>query len=157
MRPDKKDYGAPGFWPGGKIGKPERFETPVPLTRAQLLRLRDEFYETRTEGHLEVWAAIRSAAHSQESGDDELAYAIIQAAGILPAEVGSAGEGLGEPIAPSDQGLGYLFGMFCGCFWQPYKHYRTLERVYDFRGFLYEVPKECIATPANLVPESCEQ
>lgn len=151
MRPGKKEYGAVSFWPGGKIGTPGPFDTQTPLSKAQLSRLRDEFFETRTEGHLEMWAAIRSAAHAQEAGDDELAYAIIQATAIIPAEVGPDKQGLGERIPRSEQGCGYLFGALCGCIWQPYKHYRTLERVYDPHGFLYEVPKECIATPANLV------
>jgi len=153
MTLEKKEYGAPGFWPGSMIGRVHAFETPAPLTRAQLDRLRDEFFETRTEGHLEIWTAIRAASHAQEAGDDELAYAIITAVGILPAEVGPAGEGLGERIPFAEQPLDRLLGMICGCCFPAFTRYRTLERVYDQRGFLYETPKECIATPSNVLPD----
>jgi len=59
----------------------EPWSTPSPVSRAQVLRRRDEFWDTSPsyEGRAEIWQALRLACDSE---DDELAYAIIDSANI---------------------------------------------------------------------------
>jgi len=47
-------------------------------------RLREEFWETRTEGQPEMWLALRAAV---EAEDDGLRVEILRAAGLRPASL----------------------------------------------------------------------
>ncbi|ELT93596.1 hypothetical protein CAPTEDRAFT_211288 [Capitella teleta] len=65
-----------------------KWKSDVPLTDGQLRSKRDEFWETAPafEGRKEIWDALRAASCALESGDHQLAQAIVDGASIsLPA------------------------------------------------------------------------
>ncbi|KAJ2313871.1 Ubiquitin domain-containing protein 2 [Coemansia sp. RSA 2705] len=64
------------------FGHLERWNSEEPLTRSQLERKREEFWDTAPayEGRAEVWQAVRLAC---ESDDVELALAVLQSAGAV--------------------------------------------------------------------------
>ncbi|GER53969.1 NHL domain-containing protein [Striga asiatica] len=64
-----------------KIRKPKAWKHPQPITRSQLIQLREEFWDTAPHygGTKEIWDALREAAES----DITLAQAILDSAGIL--------------------------------------------------------------------------
>lgn len=60
----------------------------MPLTDGQLRSKRDEFWDTAPafEGRKEIWDALKAAAYALETGDHQLAQAIVDGASIsLPA------------------------------------------------------------------------
>ncbi|KAL3520086.1 hypothetical protein ACH5RR_018235 [Cinchona calisaya] len=67
--------------PVKKIRKPKPWKHSEPITRAQLVQMRDEFWDTAPHygGQEEIWDALRAAAE----GDLTLAQAIIDSAGII--------------------------------------------------------------------------
>ncbi|GJQ09105.1 hypothetical protein GpartN1_g896.t1 [Galdieria partita] len=63
--------------------KPWKAEPPFgPLTETELKRMREEFWDTRTEGRQEMWQALKAAA---ETTEDTLRNEIVKAAGLTPA------------------------------------------------------------------------
>ncbi|XP_035266785.1 ubiquitin domain-containing protein 2-like isoform X1 [Anguilla anguilla] len=66
-----------------KRDKP-KWKSDYPMTDGQLRSKRDEFWDTAPafEGRKEIWDALKAAAHAFESGDHELAQAIIDGASI---------------------------------------------------------------------------
>ena len=66
--------------------KPEKpkWKSDVPLTEGQLRSKRDEFWDTAPafEGRKEIWDALKGAAYALETGDHQLAQAIIDGASI---------------------------------------------------------------------------
>ncbi|XP_023552879.1 ubiquitin domain-containing protein 2-like [Cucurbita pepo subsp. pepo] len=64
-----------------KIGKPKSWKHPQPITRSQLVQLREEFWDTAPHygGRKEIWDALRAAAEAELS----LAQAIIDSAGVI--------------------------------------------------------------------------
>ncbi|KAJ0964860.1 hypothetical protein J5N97_025998 [Dioscorea zingiberensis] len=64
-----------------KLRKPKPWKHPQPITRAELIRLRDEFWDTAPHygGQKEIWDALRAAAEAELS----LAQAIIDSAGVI--------------------------------------------------------------------------
>ena len=66
-----------------KPDKP-KWKSDVPLTERQLRSKREEFWDTAPafEGRKEIWNALKAAALAQETGDHDLAQAIIDGAGI---------------------------------------------------------------------------
>ncbi|CAA0815887.1 Ubiquitin domain-containing protein [Striga hermonthica] len=64
-----------------KIRKPKAWKHPQPITRSQLIQLREEFWDTAPHygGAKEIWDALRAAAES----DITLAQEIVDSAGIL--------------------------------------------------------------------------
>lgn len=66
--------------------RPEKpkWKSDIPITEGQLRSRRDEFWDTAPafEGHREIWDALKAAAHAMESGDHQLAQAIIDGANI---------------------------------------------------------------------------
>ena len=64
---------------------PPLWRTDVRITRDQLLRKRDEFWDTAPvyEGRAEIWQALRAAAQAHEAGDIQLAQALITGANIF--------------------------------------------------------------------------
>uniref|UniRef100_A0A4W4E0B8 Ubiquitin-like domain-containing protein n=1 Tax=Electrophorus electricus TaxID=8005 RepID=A0A4W4E0B8_ELEEL len=61
-----------------------KWKSDYPMTDGQLLSKRDEFWDTAPafDGRTEIWDALRAAAHAFESGDHELAQAILDGAGV---------------------------------------------------------------------------
>ncbi|PAA92907.1 hypothetical protein BOX15_Mlig034324g3 [Macrostomum lignano] len=61
-----------------------RWNSEQPLTDSQLRSKRDEFWDTAPafEGRKEIWDALKAAAAALESGDHELAQAIVSGAGV---------------------------------------------------------------------------
>mmetsp|Transcript_10335 Transcript_10335/g.18620 ORF Transcript_10335/g.18620 Transcript_10335/m.18620 type:complete len:144 (+) Transcript_10335:85-516(+) len=70
----------------GHVRAPESWKVSPSITREQLIRLRNEFWETRVEGREEMWQALRAAA---DADSDELRDQIVSAAGIRPATASS--------------------------------------------------------------------
>ncbi|XP_027771027.1 ubiquitin domain-containing protein 1-like isoform X1 [Solanum pennellii] len=64
-----------------QIRKPKPWKHSEPITRAQLVQMRDEFWDTAPHygGRKEIWDALRAAAES----DISLAQAIVDSAGII--------------------------------------------------------------------------
>jgi len=76
---------------GGTVGhnKPLKHRRPkwksdVRLTEAQLQQKRDEFWDTAPafDGRAEIWDALKASVQALESGDHQLAQAILDGAGI---------------------------------------------------------------------------
>ncbi|KAK4285861.1 hypothetical protein QN277_002497 [Acacia crassicarpa] len=64
-----------------KIRKPKPWKHPQPITRTQLIQLREEFWDTAPHygGRKEIWDALRAAAEA----DITLAQAIVDSAGVI--------------------------------------------------------------------------
>ncbi|KAI4374688.1 hypothetical protein MLD38_012653 [Melastoma candidum] len=64
-----------------KICKPKPWKHPQPITKSQLMQLRDEFWDTAPHygGRKEIWDALRAAAEA----DPTLAQAIVDSAGVI--------------------------------------------------------------------------
>ncbi|KAH7657736.1 hypothetical protein IHE45_17G040900 [Dioscorea alata] len=64
-----------------KLRKPKQWKNTQPITRTELIRMRDEFWDTAPHygGQKEIWDALRVAADSELS----LAQTIIDSAGII--------------------------------------------------------------------------
>ncbi|GMI77695.1 hypothetical protein like AT1G53400 [Hibiscus trionum] len=64
-----------------KIRKPKPWKHSEPITRAQLVQMRDEFWDTAPHygGRKEIWDALRAAAEAELI----LAQAIIDSAGVI--------------------------------------------------------------------------
>ncbi|OIT08647.1 uncharacterized protein LOC107807665 [Nicotiana tabacum] len=64
-----------------KIRKPKPWKHSEPITRAQLVQMRDEFWDTAPHygGRKEIWDALRAAAEA----DVSLAQAFVDSAGII--------------------------------------------------------------------------
>ncbi|XP_076877178.1 ubiquitin domain-containing protein 2-like [Brachyhypopomus gauderio] len=76
---------------GGPLGRSVRlrrdrpkWKSDYPMTDEQLRSKRDEFWDTAPafDGRAEIWDALRASAHAFESGDHELAQAILDGAGV---------------------------------------------------------------------------
>lgn len=67
-----------------KIRKPKPWRHTETLTRSQLVRMRDEFWDTAPHygGQKEIWDALRAAAEA----DVSLAQTIVDSAGIIVQE-----------------------------------------------------------------------
>jgi len=65
-----------------------------PMTRMQLKRKREIFWDTRNSGVREVWMGLRSAAELKRDGDEESAAAIITAMGCTPLKPGKSKKSL---------------------------------------------------------------
>jgi hypothetical protein len=61
-----------------------KWKSDIRLTPAQLQQKRDEFWDTAPafEGRAEIWHALRASAQALESGDHQLAQAILDGAGV---------------------------------------------------------------------------
>ncbi|KAJ7555279.1 hypothetical protein O6H91_05G029800 [Diphasiastrum complanatum] len=66
---------------GKKLKKPKPWKNVEPITRSQLKRMRDEFWDTAPHygGQKEIWDALRAAAEA----DLSLAQAIVDSAGVI--------------------------------------------------------------------------
>ncbi|KAE7996372.1 hypothetical protein FH972_001103 [Carpinus fangiana] len=64
-----------------KIRKPKPWKHTEPITRTQLMRMRDEFWDTAPHygGQKEIWDALQAAAEA----DLTLAQAIVDSAGVI--------------------------------------------------------------------------
>ncbi|XP_035549832.1 ubiquitin domain-containing protein 1-like isoform X1 [Juglans regia] len=64
-----------------KIRKPKPWKHPQPITKTQLMQLRDEFWDTAPHygGRKEIWDALRAAAEA----DLTLSQAIVESAGVI--------------------------------------------------------------------------
>ncbi|XP_073146806.1 uncharacterized protein [Henckelia pumila] len=64
-----------------KIRKPKAWKHSEAITRAQLLQMREEFWDTAPHygGRKEIWDALRAAAEA----DLALAQAIVDSAGVI--------------------------------------------------------------------------
>ncbi|KAG1367771.1 ubiquitin domain-containing protein 1 [Cocos nucifera] len=64
-----------------KLQKPKPWKHTQPITRTQLIQMRDEFWDTAPHygGQKEIWDALRAAAEA----DLTLAQAIVDSAGII--------------------------------------------------------------------------
>ncbi|KAL4562198.1 hypothetical protein LXL04_034396 [Taraxacum kok-saghyz] len=72
---------ANGNEPIKKIIRPKPWQHTEPLTREQLKRMQDEFWDTAPHygGRKEIWDALRAAAEA----DLSLAQTIVESAGII--------------------------------------------------------------------------
>ncbi|KAF8474689.1 hypothetical protein BDZ91DRAFT_273129 [Kalaharituber pfeilii] len=59
-----------------------KWSSKTPITREELTRRRDEYYDTRVTGRTEVWRVMRLAIETMENGDFPTAQEIINASGI---------------------------------------------------------------------------
>ncbi|KAH7682072.1 hypothetical protein IHE45_05G099500 [Dioscorea alata] len=66
-----------------KVSKPNPWAYTKPITRTELMKMRDEFWDTAPHygGHKEIWDALRAAAEAELS----LAQSIVDSAGIIVA------------------------------------------------------------------------
>ncbi|KAF8029467.1 hypothetical protein BT93_E2006 [Corymbia citriodora subsp. variegata] len=64
-----------------KIRKPKPWKHPEPITRTQLMKMREEFWDTAPHygGRQEIWDALHAAAEA----DLTLAQAIVDSAGVI--------------------------------------------------------------------------
>lgn len=64
-----------------KIRKPKPWKHTEPITRVQLSKMRDEFWDTAPHygGQKEIWDALRAASEA----DVTLAQAIVDSAGVI--------------------------------------------------------------------------
>nr|GMD84168.1 ubiquitin domain-containing protein 1-like [Ipomoea batatas] len=64
-----------------KIRKPKPWKHPQPITKSQLMQLREEFWDTAPHygGRKEIWDALRAAAEA----DLNLAQAVVDSAGVI--------------------------------------------------------------------------
>ncbi|KAJ0977383.1 hypothetical protein J5N97_012857 [Dioscorea zingiberensis] len=64
-----------------KLSKPKPWKYTEPITRTQLIQMRDEFWDTAPHygGQKEIWDALRAAAEAELS----LAQTIVDSAGII--------------------------------------------------------------------------
>nr|XP_023874969.1 ubiquitin domain-containing protein 1-like isoform X1 [Quercus suber] len=64
-----------------KIQKPKPWKHTEPITRTQLMQMRDEFWDTAPHygGQKEIWDALRAAAEA----DLTLAQTIVESAGVI--------------------------------------------------------------------------
>ncbi|CAA7013859.1 unnamed protein product [Microthlaspi erraticum] len=64
-----------------KIRKPKPWKHTQPITKAQLMQMREEFWDTAPHygGRKEIWDALRAAAEA----DISLAQAIVDSAGVI--------------------------------------------------------------------------
>ncbi|KAF5475320.1 hypothetical protein F2P56_007133 [Juglans regia] len=64
-----------------KIRKPKPWKHSEPITRAQLVQMRDEFWDTAPHygGQKEIWEALRAATEA----DLTLAQVIVDSAGVI--------------------------------------------------------------------------
>ncbi|KAJ7014574.1 ubiquitin domain-containing protein 1-like [Populus alba x Populus x berolinensis] len=64
-----------------KIRKPKPWKHPQPITKSQLLQMREEFWDTSPHygGRKEIWDALQAAAGAELS----LAQAIVDSAGVI--------------------------------------------------------------------------
>ncbi|PIA42033.1 hypothetical protein AQUCO_02100107v1 [Aquilegia coerulea] len=71
-----------------KIRKPKPWKHPLPITRAQLNQMREEFWETapHSGGQKEIWDVLREAAEAELT----VAQAIVDSAGVIISSVGLA-------------------------------------------------------------------
>lgn len=77
---------APGTVGHNKPLKPRKpkWKSDIRLTVTQLQAKRDEFWDTAPafDGRKEIWDALKASAHALESGDHQLAQAILNGANI---------------------------------------------------------------------------
>lgn len=124
--------GGDGNW-DGHIVSPSAWSVTPCITRAQLVRLRTEFWETRVEGDREMWAALRTAAEATHDAEgDALRDEVIKAAGLRPAR---------DLVGHSRRVRQNSDNRHANA---------TLERMYDERGALYEVPVFALLDPDNI-------
>ncbi|GAQ78711.1 Ubiquitin domain-containing protein [Klebsormidium nitens] len=66
---------------GSQVRKPKPWKHPTPITRGELKKMREEFWDTAPHygGQREIWDALRVAAE----GDPAFAETIIESAGII--------------------------------------------------------------------------
>ncbi|OMO74705.1 hypothetical protein CCACVL1_16508 [Corchorus capsularis] len=64
-----------------KIRKPKPWKHPQPITKSQLVQMREEFWDTAPHygGRKEIWDALRAASEA----DLTLAQAIVDSAGVI--------------------------------------------------------------------------
>ncbi|CAN8321653.1 unnamed protein product [Cochlearia groenlandica] len=64
-----------------KIRKPKAWKHSQPVTKSQLMKLREEFWDTAPHygGRKEIWDALRAASEA----DISLAQAIVDSAGVI--------------------------------------------------------------------------
>ncbi|XP_020272917.1 ubiquitin domain-containing protein 2-like [Asparagus officinalis] len=64
-----------------KLRKPKAWKHTQPITKTELIQMRDEFWDTAPHygGQKEIWDALRAAAEA----DLSLAQAIVDSAGVI--------------------------------------------------------------------------
>ncbi|KAH9723244.1 mutator transposase mudra protein [Citrus sinensis] len=140
-----------------KIRKPKPWKHPQPITKSQLMQLRDEFWDTAPHygGRKEIWDALRAAAEA----DLSLAQAIVDSAGVI---VQSAD----LTICYDERGT-LLFINFLKYQHILYKYVtEVLVETYVFLSYFYccalqihlagakyELPKYVLSEPTNLIRE----
>ncbi|KAK8493647.1 hypothetical protein V6N13_121517 [Hibiscus sabdariffa] len=72
---------AKGDGNGNKIRKPKPWKHPQPITKSQLVQMREEFWDTAPHygGRKEIWDALQAAAEA----DLNLAQVIVDSAGVI--------------------------------------------------------------------------
>mmetsp|Transcript_1538 Transcript_1538/g.3939 ORF Transcript_1538/g.3939 Transcript_1538/m.3939 type:complete len:114 (-) Transcript_1538:562-903(-) len=70
------------------VKKAERWKSDKPVTRSELNRLRDEFWETAPAygGNSAIWEALKVAVAAAQIADLETAKVILDAAGVIISE-----------------------------------------------------------------------
>eukprot|EP00271_Cylindrocystis_brebissonii_P017648 TRINITY_DN4658_c2_g2_i2.p1 TRINITY_DN4658_c2_g2~~TRINITY_DN4658_c2_g2_i2.p1 ORF type:complete len:120 (-),score=27.75 TRINITY_DN4658_c2_g2_i2:1010-1369(-) len=75
------DEGGIPVGPPKKLRKPRAWKHPTPITRSEIKKMREEFWDTAPHygGQKEIWDALRAAVEA----DLTLAQAIVDGAGII--------------------------------------------------------------------------
>lgn len=107
------------------------------LTREEVMRKREEYYDTRVTGRKEIWNVLRLAVEAMENGDMATAQEIINASGIT--------------IPTGKQyrrfRLDKMLLMFTGIG-------NLIHGAYDELGTRYELPEYCVSVPRNMIESS---
>ncbi|KAK1804565.1 hypothetical protein P4O66_020051 [Electrophorus voltai] len=143
-----------------------KWKSDYPMTDGQLLSKRDEFWDTAPafDGRTEIWDALRAAAHAFESGDHELAQAILDGAGVtLPhgtAKLHHTSAAAQHIVSES---------LFKCCRLDTWANPKSccgrccdmldtsvLSDCYDELGTRYQLPLYCLSQPVNMIEERAE-
>ncbi|KAI9385742.1 hypothetical protein POPTR_011G107700v4 [Populus trichocarpa] len=119
-----------------KIRKPKPWKHPQPITKSQLMQMRDEFWDTAPHygGRKEIWDALRAAADAELS----LAQAIVDSAGVIV-------QNADLTICYDERGCTDSFH-FCNSF--------VIVLAPFAKSAKYELPKYVLSEPTNLIRET---
>eukprot|EP00741_Cyanophora_paradoxa_P016913 tig00020943_g16334.t1 len=74
------------------IKTPPSWKSDTPLSRLRLKRMREEFWDTRVEGHKETWDTLKGIVEFVQAKDLEMANVAAQSAGIVVPPSGTLNE-----------------------------------------------------------------
>lgn len=109
--------------------------------RIRISRMRDEFYDTRISGRLEVWQALRYSIELMEDGDLATAQEILRAGGVTVPT--------GQFCFPC--GLPFVCSVANIC------EGDLVDGAFDQSGQRYDLPSYCCSFPVNVIDAPDDQ